>query len=316
MRCYYPLTAYRAIKSENGKRGVSFKLRQGYHDLPVKVPCGQCVGCRLERSRQWALRCMHEASLYEDNIFLTLTYDDTHIPPDGGLNKRHWQDFIRAVRKRYMPQRLKELEEGKRDDARIRYFHAGEYGDYTGRPHYHGCLFNFRFPDQRHFTTRKGFPVYVSEELRELWGKGLSEIGSVTFESAAYIARYILKKVTGNELAKALRYGTFDATTGEIGQVQSEYATMSRRPGIGYNWLEQYGEDVYKDDSVVVRRALQKPPRYYDLLWEQQHPDHMEEVRQSRKDKRDKKEETEARLQAHRQVTEARIKLKTRGLEQ
>ena len=119
------------------------------------MPCGQCIGCRLERSRQWAIRCVHEASLWPDNCFVTLTFDDDNIISSGSLVKADFQKFMKRLRKRF----------GKG----VRYFHCGEYGDLLGRPHHHACLFNFSFPDRYLWSSSGGVNLYRSPTLEELW---------------------------------------------------------------------------------------------------------------------------------------------------
>lgn len=291
MPCYHPLHGYKARRvSSSGKRAVVFNPKVGYKDLPASVPCGQCVGCRLERSRQWAMRIMHEASLSDDNVFVTLTYDDSHLPPFGSLEPRDFQLFMKRLRKSV--------------EHRVRYFHCGEYGERTSRPHYHAIIFNHNFVDKSYFTSRGGHPVYTSETLNALWKKGFCEIGSVTFESAAYVARYILKKVTGSELARRERYEVVDPESGEIRMRHPEYATMSRNKGIGADWFEKYKDEVYPSDSVYVRGAVSKPPRYYDTLIE---PEMLEIIQAARRAKRDRKDETEARLEVREAVVKSRL---------
>lgn len=209
--------------------------------MPVEIPCGQCIGCRLERSRQWAIRCVHEASLYDDNCFLTLTYDDEHLPSDNSLNLKHFQDFLKRLRKRF--------------GSGIRYFHCGEYGDLNNRPHYHAIIFNFDFADKVIFKDSGEYKVYVSDSLSKLWPYGYSTIGDVTFESAAYVARYCLKKVTGKDAAEH-----YDGR-------KPEYTTMSRRPGIGRLWYDRFKDDVYPSDFVVMRGKKMRPPKFYDGIF-------------------------------------------------
>lgn len=206
-------------------------------DAPLELPCGQCVACRLNRSRMWATRCMHEADMHEKNCFITLTYEK--VPENGSLDVTDFQSFIRRLRKKY---------HGKK----IRYFHCGEYGDRLGRPHYHGLLFGFDFDDKVLFKETAGGRLYFSQSLRDLWGKGHCLVGDVSFESAAYVARYVLKKVTGADAEPHYR------------GLAPEYVTMSRRPGIGKSWLEKFGAEVYPSDEVIVRGVACKPPRYYD----------------------------------------------------
>lgn len=193
---------------------------------------------------------MHEASLYAENSFATLTYAPEALPPGGTLVKRDYQLFMKRLRK-FM------------DGERISYFHCGEYGERLERPHYHACLFGVWFPDQRFYKRGPdGSPLFRSEALESLWPHGNSLLGAVTFESAAYVARYCVAKVTGPEAPGW--YLHVDQETGEIFEREPEYVTMSRRPAIGKAWYEQYGAEVRRDDSVVVRGVECKPPRYYD----------------------------------------------------
>jgi len=244
MPCFRPLSGWRssAVNPKSGKRSITFNASKAFRDMPVTLPCGQCIGCRLERSRQWAVRCVHEASLYEKNCFITLTYSDQHLPKDGSLDKKHFQDFMKRLRKAY--------------GSKIRYFHCGEYGEQLGRPHYHACVFNFDLPDKKLWKKSEGGDLYVSDSLNEIWGQGFCLLGSVTFDSAAYVARYIAKKITGDQAP--------DHYKGKL----PEYTTMSRRPGIGKGWFEKFSSDCYPSDSVVMRGKEFKPPKYYDRQFE------------------------------------------------
>lgn len=253
MGCFRPLKGYRsAQKTATGKRSIVFNARLGLVDFPVDLPCGQCIGCRLERSRQWAMRCVHEASLYDRNCFITLTYRDEDLPPGGTLVVKDFQDFMKRLRKRFG--------EG------IRFFHCGEYGEKFARPHYHACLFNFDFEDKKLWKEVRGNKLFTSEALEELWPFGFSTIGEVTFESAAYVARYITKKITGSEASA--HYSTVNEATGEVSERKPEYTTMSRRPGIAKGWFDRFSSDVYPSDQVVLRGKVMKPPKYYDRLFE------------------------------------------------
>ena len=220
--------------------------------MPLSVPCGQCIGCRLSRSRQWAIRCLHEASLWDTSCFITLTYRDDTLPPFGSLRKSDFQLFMKRLRARV--------------GVRVRFFHCGEYGAVTKRPHYHALLFGYDFSDKRPWRVRRGLQCWRSSLLEELWPYGQSEIGSVSFESAAYVARYVVDKVTGER--SDAHYRRLDVSTGELVRIAPEYCTMSRRPGIGREWFDKFGAEVYPADGVVVRGHLQKPPRYYDVAYE------------------------------------------------
>jgi len=264
MPCYHPLKGYRSRTiNRSGKRSITFNSSQGFLDQPLTVPCGQCIGCRLDRSRQWAIRCHHEASLHEKNCFITLTYAPEHVPSVSVIHtrqtyqylvKKHFQDFMKRLRFQYGPG--------------IRYFHCGEYGERYGRPHFHAILFNLDFHDK--YVWRKNstgeFDLYRSPTLEKLWNLGHAELGSVTFESAAYVARYIVKKVTGRNAEDHYSY-VADPETGELGMRKPEYTTMSRRPGIGKPWLEKFALDVFPDDFVLVERQGKLVPcgvpKYY-----------------------------------------------------
>ena len=242
MTCYFPLKGFRG---PNGKWVQS--IRHSPTRVPLVIPCGQCRGCRLERSRQWAVRCLHEAQLWPRNCFITLTYAPEFLPPNGSLVLSHFQKFMKRLRKKY--------------GANIRFFHCGEYGSKLQRPHYHACLFNFDFDDKKLWKVKNGHKYYISESLSDLWPYGWSTVGAVSFESAAYVARYILKKVNG-DLAEN-HYSTVDSD-GVVGSRLPEYVTMSRRPGIAAGWFEKYGSDVYPSDQVIVRGRACRPPRFYD----------------------------------------------------
>lgn len=214
------------------------------------LACGQCIGCRLERSRQWAMRCMHEASLYDENCFITLTYDDDHLESES-LVYRDFQLFMKRLRKRF----------ARRN---IRFYMCGEYGENLGRPHFHACLFNFSFSDKLYFKRVGSDVLYTSSVLSEIWSKGFCLIGSVTFESAAYVARYCVARKTGS--AAEAHYTSVSAETGEVVVREPEFNHMSLRPGIGFPWLRKYWSDVYPRGSCIVRGRSVKPPKFYDRV--------------------------------------------------
>lgn len=184
---------------------------------------------------------MHEASMHEENSFITLTYDDEHLPQDQSLDLRDFQLFMKRMRKEYAPKK-------------IRFYHCGEYGDLNQRPHFHSLLFGHDFNDKKTWSANGGQRLYTSETLSRLWPFGYSVIGDVTFESAAYVARYVMKKITG-EKAEEHYNGR-----------KPEYTTMSRRPGIGKTWFEKFRNDVYPLDRLVVRGNVTRPTRFYDAL--------------------------------------------------
>lgn len=272
------------------------------------VSCGQCPGCRLERSRQWAVRIMHEAKLHEHSCFVTLTYDDEHLTPGYTLNLADWQNFMKRLRHRmlkppFRDEHLIELPpdapfEELHQAQRLRFFHAGEYGKTSERPHLHACIFGTAFLEDRKFHTRtsQGNVLYVSKILEETWGKGYAPIGDLTFESAAYVARYIMKKWNGDD--NELEHGFVDHL-GEVFPRKTPYTTMSRRPGLGTGWFKKYGSDVYPDDFVVVNGKKTRTPKFYDGLLEYVDPSLLESIKNRRVEnaKRHSKNNTERRLQ-------------------
>lgn len=240
--CFRPIPAYSAPGG-----GVVFDSKRGYVDRPLQLPCGICQGCRMRRSHDWALRCVHEASCHEANCFVTLTYDQAHVPEDGGLVVEDWQKFAKRLRKEIGP---------------FRFFHCGEYGERSFRPHYHALLFGVDFRSDRVQVARRGdYPVFHSELLSRKWGLGLAEVGTFSFQSAAYVARYVLKKALGPDKS---RYERVDHNTGECWSVRPEYITMSRNPGIGSKWFDRWHTDVYPSDEVVYEGRKFRPPRFYD----------------------------------------------------
>ncbi|WNK14813.1 MAG: replication initiator protein [Microvirus sp.] len=252
MRCVRPLSAWQTDD------GTIVFAERGHIRRALTLRCGQCVGCRLERSRQWAVRCMHEASLHLLNSFVTLTYDDEHLAADRSLRYRDFQLFMKRLRKVKGP---------------TRFYMCGEYGSKFDRPHFHACLFGAFFDDRVYFSNSPaGERLYRSRTLEGLWPHGFSSIGDITFESAAYVARYCMKKVTGQLADRHYEYVVPD--TGEIVYRVPEFARMSngggksKAGGIGAPWFKKFRADVFPGDYVVVRGVKCRPPRYYGQLLE------------------------------------------------
>ena len=262
MGCHTPLKAYRTRIGEKGKvpeYGISFKENDPSAIYETYLPCGRCIGCRLERSRQWAVRCIHEAQTSGPSCFITLTYNQQNLPKGGTLKKDHFVDFMKRLRKKFVPKNpyhpklAPKSREWFQYKYGIRYFMCGEYGDEESRPHYHACLFNIDLPDKKHHKMHRGNPYYTSEILDDLWeNKGWCYISDVTFESAAYVARYCTKKINGPSSEK------------HYNGREPEYSTQSSRPAIGLKWIERYYEDVYSSDCVRVKGRGVRAPRYYD----------------------------------------------------
>ncbi len=302
MPCFHPIDGYRSSRvGPSGKRQITFTNKEAFTDLPIQIPCGQCIGCRLEKSRQWALRCTHEAQLYQNNCFITLTYNDDLLPENSCLQLKHFQLFMKKLRKKYI--------------HKIRFYHCGEYGSKTLRPHYHALLFNHDFQDKILHSTREGNKYYVSQELNKLWTYGFSIIGELTFDSAAYVARYCLKKHTGPRSHEL--YLGIDKKTGEIFYYPKEYATMSRRPGIGSGWYEKFKSDVYPDDFVVHDGIKMRAPKFYDGKLEKTDRNLFDKITTARMRDSAKRahENTPARLAVRETVQRKRAERLKRGME-
>lgn len=241
MPCFHPITAYATASG-----GIVFsQLKRHNINREIKIACGQCIGCRLERARQWAVRISHEAQLHEENSFLTLTYDDEHLPPDYSLRYRDCQLFLKKLRKK----------------SKIRYFICGEYGALTSRPHYHAALFGKDFHEDRQPHGRSGdYTTYTSPTLDNLWQKGRAIIGDLTYQSANYIAGYIVDKLKDDQRQ---HLEIFDPETGEIYTRAKEFGRMSLRPAIGKEWLQLYWPEVI--DGYVTHKGGMKTvaPKYY-----------------------------------------------------
>lgn len=264
MPCYKPLTAW---KTDEGQ--IVFAERGKIHSQ-LQLACGQCIGCRLERSRQWAIRCIHEAQMHKYNCFITLTYNDNNLPPNGSLNHRDFQLFFKRLRKSAWQQQ-QQIRGHPVEKQKIRYYMAGEYGENFGRPHFHACLFGLDFQDKKYITkSPTGCKLYTSKTLEKLWPAGYSTIGQLNFETAAYTARYVMKKITGKQQKK--HYEITDQNTGEITLRKPEYNNMSRRPGIANDWLQKYYTDVYPHGKIVARGHKQNPPRYYNKIFKLKDP--------------------------------------------
>lgn len=253
MGCAQPLVGYRSKDiGRSGKRGITFNRNASFSGVPIPLPCGQCIGCRLEHSRQWAIRCMHEKRMFMFNSFVTLTYDNAHLPKGGTLVRRDPQLFLKRLRKEY----------GKG----IRFYGCGEYGELSRRPHYHFILFNFQCPGLKYYkSVAMGEKLYTSDAIAKLWPFGFNVVGDVSFKSCAYVARYVTGKIKGDN---AKEHYLSVSTDGEVTDLLPEFSMMSRRPGIGAAWFAKYGSETYEWDSVIMNGKEVRPPRFYDTRFE------------------------------------------------
>lgn len=246
----------------------------------IDIPCGQCMECRLAHSKEWAARLMLEQQYHNESYFLTLTYDDMHVP------LTHWSDITTRKHYSHMSLYKKDVQDflkrlrialERSGRGKIRFFCAGEYGGRTHRPHYHLIVYGLHLDDLKYYKKSSlGHTYYNSEFLSRLWGKGHVVIGEVTFESAAYVARYCLKKWNG-------AYKEFYDET----HVAPEFCTMSRRPGIAAQYFEDHKDEIYDFDAIYLSLATGgrtiKPPAYFDRLFALDNEERMLYIKEERR---------------------------------
>lgn len=300
--CTSPLDGWRSRqRNTSGKRSIVFKSTDGYHDQPVTIPCGRCMECRLRRKRAWALRCHHEASLHLENEWLTLTYDDQHLPPNGSLRKADLSAFLKRLRAHESyTARTKNT-----PPRRFKYFACGEYGGRLNRPHYHALLFGFSFLDKRKEAKRGPFQTFSSQLLDSKWENGFTEIGEVTFDGMAYLAKYICKRHQDEE--KALT----DAG------LETEFIAMSRGGrtgrGIAYNWWQLYRDELLQHDTCIINGTQVSVPQYYDQLSATYKPTRLAALKTKRQTHCDPDELRTLRLLSRQTIVHSRQQLFTGG---
>lgn len=263
----------------------------------LEFPCNKCIGCRVDRSRAWAVRCLHESQMHDQNCFLTLTYDDEQLPADYSVDLAHYQKFLKRLRES-VPQQ-------------IRFFGCAEYGDKGDRPHYHFLIFNYRPTDLVLHSRKNNIPLYTSKKISKLWQYGFSTVGELTYQTAAYCARYVIKKIGGDRAAD--HYQRVHPLTGKLVQVKPEFSTSSRRPGLGATWLEKYKSDIFPSDFVVVDGKKHPVPKFYtrQLMEEEQRAVKRRRVASAKSRKEDS---TNSRLRVREEVMSSRISTLKRNL--
>lgn len=248
--------------------------------------CGQCAGCRYRRRMDWAIRLEHEASFHRDAIFLTLTYDDDHLPHAGSLVIDHTSKFVRALRDHLRRKKI---------PASIRYFAVGEYGGEFGRPHYHLILFGWfpadaslaytkhtfsqYSPEFQAMFGRQGIRHYSSATIDRVWKRGLAHFSTVSSATMQYVTKYHVDKITGDAADDH-----YIACVGDdVVSIESESARMSRMPAIGTRWIEKYWREVYPAGVLVSKSGSTfAAPKFYDRWLEKNQPEVYEQLKAKR----------------------------------
>lgn len=294
VRRHYPIGLTDEQITEYNKPKMQY--RKGY--MAVEVPCGKCLGCRLDHANEWATRCYCELKEWGTGCFITLTYNNPHLPLTKKgiptLNKKHIVQFMKNLRKHEKGEKYWTNPNTGKYEAPIRFMVAGEYGDKNQRPHYHLCIFNWKPDDLKYEKTEDGNILYTSKKVDKYWenkqqkeghkSRGFSIIGELTYKSACYVARYCQKKA-GIE-SKPRRWKWIEEVnkkTGEIKQVkkivkenkirEDEFINSSRNPGIGRNYWERHKEEIKKNNGIWVndgKAKLKRIPRYFRKRWNEE----------------------------------------------
>lgn len=327
MTCYHPLKAFATgERTKNGKisyivTGYDAKAiiidGKGHRTVvdrdpgftgdkilrnPIEIPCGKCFGCRLKRARDWSVRMMLESEYHEENWFVTLTYNNDHLP----MNEYVDDDGVIQLKSTLCKRDLQLFWKRLRKKQDIRYYACGEYGTRTARPHYHAVIFGLHLdPDRLVEYRSQPFQLWTCPELEEIWKCGYVVVGKVTQESCEYTARYCMKKLNGSA---AEIYDQFNFIP--------EFSSMSLKPAIGRQWFDDHAFDIYpKDEIQLPKGRLVTPPRYFDQCMEKLDEDLMVSVKDERKDIAEKLEharllETALSKSDYLKVCEANMKQK------
>lgn len=260
MSCTRPLVAVDfGIDKETGKHLIKMLpkradhnldyLRSLYGDNLMLLPCGTCLACRTSRAKDWSNRLFLESLEHEKNYFITLTYDNANCPPE--LVKSDCQQFFKSLRN---------------DGFKCRYFIAGEYGEVTHRPHYHALLFGLDIPDLvLHTVDEKDNKFYTSDFISSYWKKGNILIAEMTPETICYTARYCTKKLGSDDYKK-------------------EFILMSRRPGIGSNYIEKHLAEIVEDKKLYLGEfGIKGFSRYINNFIKNRYPDTFEKLSNDKK---------------------------------
>lgn len=288
MPCEKPLEGY--LPANGGQVRFS-KPRNGRAYTKIDIPCGQCILCRLEHARQWAVRITHESTLHDENAFITLTYKDELVPEFNSLSteskKNAWQ---RPQDRNHLSKFFKRL---RKKIGKFRYYAVGEYGDKTQRPHYHACIFGHAFTEDRTILREQPFLLWTNPLLEEAWGNGMVSVGALNFTTAQYTAAYVTKKLTGKQ-----QYVRLDEESGELIPLVQPRAYMSLRPAIAKNWLTPYGDQTFAHDQVVINGKAQKPPKYYDMWLKKRSEIALALIKEGREEKKKRQTPEEAKAKA------------------
>lgn len=299
MTCYHPLIRtyslnQKKIKAQDGHMyykaqiyrshdaigGLEEDLKKSIGIETQKIPCGKCIGCRLDYSREWANRGFLEAKCWKDNYFVTLTYDDMNLPTQEWLDTDDEGNYTRSIRHPLIPEDFTKFMKKLRKELGngIRFMGCGEYGTEGKRPHFHIILFNAKLPKESFYKPRiiNNEMYFQNTIIEKCWKKGLSNVSEASWNNIAYTARYITKKINGD-----METEHYD----EYGNVK-EFFRTSRNGGIGKFYYDAHKNEIYKNDEIIVKNrqgaVSYKPPKYFDDMYEKEQPKKMKEIKRRR----------------------------------
>lgn len=305
MPCVHPIRAWRNNFSDlrSRKRSAPFfqpppkSAIKGGTVKEIRLPCGKCIECRIDYSRQWAIRGLCELQFSPRASFVTFTYRNDDLPNGGSLVKEDYQKFLKRLR---------------RAGFKFTYMLCGEYGEKLGRPHYHAIIFGEDFKKGASLapiSQSSDMPLYENPTLTRIWGKGHVVFGDVSYASIQYVAKYVTKKING-PLAK-------DHYQGKM----PEFMRMSLKTPIGSRWFDKYHSDLYPRDEFVLvvndRSTVMRPPKYFQKRYAKMFPDKALDLSVKREKVADEMGDqwTPAKLASRKEITLAKFKQNIRRLE-
>jgi hypothetical protein len=263
--CISPRLAY---KKTNGQYTLTAIGNNAPLEGATPVACGQCMECRIKKSREWSTRMILESKMHTQNCFITLTYNDENRPPNKSLTKEHIVKFLKKYRKSIEP-------------LKLRFYATGEYGETTQREHYHACIFGHKPTDLVAYKRNKqGDMLYRSPSLEKLWKYGYVSVGEFNSTTAEYCAKYVTKAILGLDAEDAYSY--VEESTGEIIKREPPYQTMSSKPGLGATFYKKYKTDLYPQDQVIIDGKPRNIPEYFDGLLKKEDPELLQRLKAKR----------------------------------
>ena len=292
MGCTSPLRVWHSkeVNESTGKRGITFSDSYAYEkDMPFEIACKQCNSCLRDRSGNWGLRLYGESMQYDNNHFLTLTFDEENLHKRENplsVDKRDMQLFNKRLRKSIASEnphdKIENPEEFKSWNKahKLKFYQIWEYGELNNRPHYHSLLFNVPYFDDLvlYSQGKNGDNLYKSEKLAKLWPHGQCAIGEVNMDTIGYTTNYVVNNKSGEGAEEY--YSRTDLETGEVYQVEKQGSSMSK--GLGNQFYEDFRNDMYPKDFITLSGRKTKLPKYYDLLEELADPIRFDEIKEKR----------------------------------